>query len=473
MPEKTPPAETTTPDGGGAPVAGRLSARASWRRIFVTPRGQPQFLRQTNRFLRVLGPGLITGAADDDPSGIATYSQAGATYGTGLLWLALYLLPFMIVVQEMCGRIGLVTGQGIAGVVRKRYDRRILWSAVALLFIANTINVGADLGAMADSMRLLLPGIPFLPLLLVFSLGTLALEIFVPYRLYAQVLKFLTLSLLAYLITGVIIGGNWGALLQATIIPHVEFSAPFLALSVGFIGTTISPYLFFWQASEEVEETNLKGRQKRGSDKPRQASALMKELRRLRLDTVLGMIASEVTAWFIIQTTSGTLHAHGLRNITSAAQAAEALRPLVHGFPYAGDLARLIFVTGIVGTGLLAVPVLAGSAAYGVAETFGWREGLSRTFLQARGFYIVIAVSTLVGLALNLLGINPIAALVYAAIINGVVAVPLLILILLVANNKRVMGDSTNKWFSNVVGIITVIGMALAAVITVVTLFIP
>ncbi len=466
-------AETTTRNGPAAQSARSIGEAPAWRRVLVRPRGQPQFLRQTNRFLRVLGPGLITGAADDDPSGIATYSQTGAAYGTGLLWLAVYLVPFMIVVQEMCGRIGLVTGQGIAGVVRKNYNRRILWTAVALLFIANTINVGADLGAMADSMRLLLPAVPFLPMLLIFSLGTLALEIFVPYRLYAQVLKFLTLSLLAYVATGLIVGGDWGTLLRATIIPHIEFSAPFLALLVGFIGTTISPYLFFWQASEEVEETQLKGRQQRGSDKPRQFLAMTKQLRRLRLDTILGMVASEITAWFIIQATSSTLHAHGLTNITTAAQAAEALRPLAHGFPHAGDLARIIFATGIIGTGLLAVPVLAGSAAYGVAETFGWREGLSRTFMQARGFYVVIALSTLVGLALNLLGVNPIAALVYTAIINGVVAVPLLILILLVANNKRVMGDFTNNRFSNIVGIITVVGMAAAAVITVVTLFIP
>ncbi|MGZ3716459.1 MAG: NRAMP family divalent metal transporter, partial [Ktedonobacterales bacterium] len=330
-------------------------------------RGYPYPLRQANRFLRVLGPGLITGAADDDPSGIGTYSQSGAAFGPAQLWLALYLLPFTIAVQEMCGRIGLVTGKGIAGVVRQHYNRWILFGAVALLFIANTINVGADLGAMAESVRLLLPGVPhlFYPLLITFALGILALEIFVPYRHYARVLKFLTLSLLAYIITGLIISPDWRHVLLLTIIPTISFTPQFLTLVVAIVGTTISPYLFFWQASEEVEEATLHHRHHTGADTERQEQALKKQVRSLRLDTSIGIAASAVTFWFIVMTAGSTLYVHsGGKGVAveSATQAAQALVPLVRTFPHAGELAEIIFALGIVGTGLLAVPVLAGSA---------------------------------------------------------------------------------------------------------------
>lgn len=434
-------------------------------------RGRPRPLREAGRWLRILGPGLITGAADDDPSGIGTYSQAGASFGTGQLWLALYMLPLLITVQEMCGRIGLVTGKGIAAVVRQQYSRKLLFGAVALVFLANTINVGADLGAMTASVQLLLPGAPFLVVLCFFTLGMLALEVFVPYQRYAVVLKVLTLSLLAYIVTGLIVGANWGAVLRATLVPTLRFTPAFLALVVGVLGTTISPYLFFWQASEQVEEQQEHHRQPRGADEPRKVQAIHIELRSLRLDTVFGMLASEVTTWFIIFTVGSTLFTHGVTNITSADQAASALAPLVKSFPHAGDLARLIFVLGIVGTGLLAVPVLAGSAAYAVSEAFGWREGLARTVTHARGFYGVIALATLVGLGLNLLGINPITALVYSAIINGVVAVPLLVLILLVANNPAIMGSYTNGKLSNSIGILTTVAMGAAAVAAIVLLF--
>lgn len=440
-------------------------------------RGYPYPLRRVNRFLRVLGPGLITGAADDDPSGIGTYSQSGAAFGPAQLWLALYLLPFTIAVQEMCGRIGLVTGKGIAGVVRQHYNRWILFGAVALLFIANTINVGADLGAMAESVRLLLPGVPhlFYPLLIAFALGILALEIFVPYRHYARVLKFLTLSLLAYIITGLIISPDWRHVLLLTIIPTISFTPQFLTLVVAIVGTTISPYLFFWQASEEVEEATLHHRHHTGADEERQEQALKKQVRSLRLDTVIGIAASAVTFWFIVMTAGSTLYVHSGGKgvaIESATQAAQALVPLVRTFPHAGELAGIIFTLGIVGTGLLAVPVLAGSAAYGIAEAFGWREGLERKFDQARGFYAVIALATLIGLALNLIGVNPISALVYTAVINGLVAVPLLVLILLVANNRTVMGKHTNGALSNILGIVSTVLMAVAAVVTIASLFI-
>jgi Mn2+/Fe2+ NRAMP family transporter len=311
------------------------------------------------------------------------------------------------------------------------------------------------------------PGAPFLVTLLLFALVMLFLEIFIPYRRYATVLKVLSLSLLAYIATGVLVGGDWGAVLRATLVPSIQGTSSFLALVVGVLGTTISPYLFFWQASEEVEEEQLHHRQFHSHDKERQRL----EVRDLRLDTCLGMVASEVTTWFIIFTVGSTLYPHGITTISTPDQAASALVPLVKSFPHAGELARLTFALGIVGVGLLAVPVLAGSAGYAVAEAFGWHEGLARTFTQARGFYGVIALATLIGFGLNLLGINPITALVYTAILNGVVAVPLLVLILLVANNRAIMGEHTNGRLSNLVGILTTVAMGGAAIATIILLF--
>jgi NRAMP (natural resistance-associated macrophage protein)-like metal ion transporter len=442
------------------------STRRGWpARLFQRPRGHPQPLSGVGRWLRIIGPGLITGAADDDPSGIGTYSQTGAAYGSGLLWLALYMLPLMIAVQEMCGRIGLVTGKGIAGVVKTHYSRRVLRITVGLLVIANTINIGADLGAMAASTRLLAPGLPFALLLVFFAAGIVVVEIFVPYSQYASVLKVLSLALLAYVVTGLVIHPAWGPLLADTLIPSLRFTPEYLALVVGLLGTTISPYLFFWQASEEVEETGLHEPEELSSSSPHQGKGLMKQVRNLRIDTTLGMLASEVTTWFIIMTCASVLHAHGVTNIATADQAAAALQPL------AGQFAETLFALGIVGTGLLAVPVLAGSAAYGVAEAFGWREGLGQTAGNARGFYGVIALATIFGMLLNFTGINPITALVYTAIINGVVAVPLLVLILLVANNRSIMGSYANGRLSNTIVILTTAFMGVAAVVTVVSFF--
>jgi NRAMP (natural resistance-associated macrophage protein)-like metal ion transporter len=428
-------------------------------------RGQPRPLRQVNRALRVLGPGLITGAADDDPSGITTYSQAGAAYGTGQLWLILYMVPLMIAIQEMCGRIGLVTGQGIAGVVRKHYRRELLYGALALVLIANTINVGTDLGAMAIAAQLLLPGVPFTPLVVGFAIGVLLLEIFVPYRYYAPILKWLTLSLLAYIVTGFVVARGWEAALRDSLVPHLDLTPGFLLLVVAVLGTTISPYLFFWQASEEVEENILHHRHiSPEHDQHRLGTALRLQLRRLRVDTALGMLLCAGSNWFILYTTASTLHIHGITNITTASEAARALVPLVSTFPHAGRIAEALFAVGIIGTGLLAVPILAGSAAYGVAESFGWREGLYRPVGHARGFYGVIALATLIGVSLNFLGINPIQALVYTAVLNGIATVPLLVLILLVANNRKVMGAHTNGWLGNVIGVFTTLAMGAAAV---------
>ena len=434
-------------------------------RLFQRPRGYPRPLGGVGRWLRIIGPGIITGAADDDPSGIGTYSQAGAAYGSGLLWLALYMLPLMIAVQEMCGRIGLVTGKGIAGVVKTHYSRRVLRITVGLLVVANTINIGADLGAMVASTRLLAPGLPYALLLVLFSIGIVVVEVFIPYRQYATVLKVLSLALLAYVVTGLVIHPAWGPLLAETLIPHVRFTPEYLALVVGLLGTTISPYLFFWQASEEVEEKELHAADGSPSGSRLLGKGLMKQIRALRIDTTLGMLASEVTTWFIIMTSGSVLHAHGITNIETADQAAAALQPL------AGRFAEIAFAAGIIGTGLLAVPVLAGSAAYGVAEAFGWREGLGQAAGNARGFYAVIALATIVGMLLNFTGINPITALVYTAVINGVVAVPLLVLILLVANNRRIMGSYTNGRLSNTVIILTTAFMGLAAVVTLVSVF--
>lgn len=439
----------------------RLPVRAV---VLRAPRGRPRPLLQIRRWLRILGPGLVTGAADDDPSGIGTYSQAGAAFGTGQLWLALYMLPLLIAVQEMCARIGLVTGKGLSAVVRQHYSRRVLFVAVGLVFVANILNIGADLGAMAATVQLLAPGVPFLVLLITLSLGILALEVFVPYRSYAVVLKVLALSLFAYVATGLIVGPSGAALVRATVVPNIQLTPTFLALVVGVLGTTISPYLFFWQASEEVEEIALHHREPHGEDLVRQRRILLAQIRTLRLDTALGMMSSEVATWFIIFTTGSVLHAHGITTITTADQAAAALEPLVHTFPHAGVLAKVVFAVGILGVGLLGIPVLAGSAAYAVSEAFHWKEGLAKTFLQAPGFYVVIGTATLVGMLLNLLRINPIAALVYSAVINGVVAVPLLVLILLVANSRSIMGAHTNGRLSNGVGILTTLAMAAAAV---------
>ncbi len=431
-------------------------------------RGKPRPWPRAWRWLRILGPGIVTGAADDDPSGIGAYSQAGAAFGVGQLWLALYMLPLLIAVQEMCGRIGLVTGKGLAAVVRQRYNRAVLIGAVTLVLVANTLNIGADLGAMAATLQLFAPGVSDILLVVVVALFILLLEIFIPYRRYAVALKALALSLLAYVATGFIVGGADFATLRATLLPNIQLSSSFLALVVGVLGTTISPYLFFWQASEEVEEAQERAAHPDVSPPQpasrRHGAILRADVRNLRIDTAIGMVASEIATWFIIFTTGSVLHAHGVTNITSASQAAAALEPLVHAFPSAGLLAKVIFALGILGVGLLGIPVLAGSAAYAVAEAMQWPEGLAKVATHARGFYGVIAGATLIGVALNLFHINAMAALVYAAIINGVVAVPLLILILLVANNRAIMGKYTNGRLSNIVGVMTALAMGAAAI---------
>ena len=410
-------------------------------------------------FFKILGPGVITGAADDDPSGIATYSQTGAQFGYGQLWTALFMLPFQAGVQEACARIGAVTGKGIAAVVKEHYSRKILFAVVLLVLVANTINIGADIGAMAAAAALIVP-INFVILTLIFTASMLLLEIFTSYKVYSKILKWLCLSLFAYPITVFIITQPWGTLLKATVVPHIELNFQFLFIIVGVLGTTISPYMFFWQASEETEEersAHLMGK----NGKP---AINWKFIRNLRLDNFMGMLFSEIGTWSIIVVTATVLFSHGITDIKTAADAAKALEPLVSTFPNAGYLAKVIFAVGVIGLGFLSVPVLAGSAAYAFTESFNLNEGLNLKLKKAHGFYGVIIVATLIGLIINFIGIDPIKALVFAAVINGVVAVPLIFIIALIAKNKKIMGEYKSGWVSNSLVWLTFIGMGAAAV---------
>ena len=413
--------------------------------------------------LRSFGPGVVTGASDDDPSGIATYSQVGAKFGLGMLWMALYLLPMMIVVQEMCARIGLVTGKGLATVIKNRYSKNIVYPISGLLVIANTINIGADIAAMATSTQLVFPQLPDIAATMIFTIIILVAEIFIPYTKYVRVLKYLTLSLFAYVITAVIVGGNISQIFLNTIIPHFEFSSDFIMLFVAVFGTTISPYLFFWQTSEEAEEDVAKHKiSEIGKGRP---NISKKEMRFMKVDVTIGMIFSQFIMWVIIITTAGSLHVNGIVDIQTAEQAAQALEPLVKTFPYSGEISKIVFALGIVGTGLLAVPVLAGSSAYALSDTFGWREGLGKKFSQAKAFYIIILSSTLVGLWITISDTNPIQVLIYSAVINGVIAVPMLFIIIKIGNDKKILKARTNGLLSNVVGWITFGIMAMSVVL--------
>jgi len=409
-------------------------------------------------FWRILGPGLVTGAADDDPSGIATYSQTGAQFGYGQLWAALWMLPLMTAVQEACARIGLVTGKGITTIVREQYSKSILYTVVGLVVVANTINVGADLGAMAAAAQLLVPA-SFILLTLIFTTVILVLEIFTNYKAYSKILKWLAVSLMAYPITLFIVKQPWATIFKASIIPHFEFSFAFFFIITGVLGTTISPYMFFWEASQEVEEDDEKNLLTKG--KPRIS---WMSVHRMRLDNTFGMIFSEFATWSIIVVAATVLHGSGVKNINTAADAAKALEPLVHSFPHAGFLAKLIFSFGIICLGLLAIPVLSGSAAYSVAEAFDWKASLNLKLKKARGFYAIIIAATVVGLLLNFVGVDPVKALVYAAVLNGVAAVPLLLLIVKISADEKIMGEFKSKWLSKTILWITFIAMGAAAV---------
>jgi NRAMP (natural resistance-associated macrophage protein)-like metal ion transporter len=415
--------------------------------------------RGISRFLKILGPGLVTGAADDDPSGIATYSQTGAQFGYGQLWTVPFLYPLMTAVQEACARIGAVTKKGIAAVAKERYGRGVLYAAVVLIVIANTVNIGADIGAMAAAFLLVVP-VPFVLATLGFSVLMLLLEIFIPYKRYVPILKWLALVMVAYPITVLLVREPWGELLQATFLPHIQFSFAYLFILTGVAGTTISPYMFFWEASEEVEEEV----EQRTAGRPGVSRQFM---RRLRIDNAIGMLLSQVVTWCIIVAAGTVLFSNGVTNIATAADAAKALVPLVHSFPNAGLIAEIIFAIGIIGLGLLAVPVLAGSAAYAVAETFDWHEGLYRKLRDAHGFYGVITIATLVGLGINFVGIDPIKALIIAAVVNAIVAVPLILLIIGISSDRALMGEHASGWLSKTLLWITFIVMAVAGAITI------
>lgn len=425
----------------------------------MAPKRKLKFrLRKIKKFFSLLGPGLTTGAADDDPSGIATYSQTGAQFGYGQLWTALYMLPFMTAVQEACARIGLVTGKGIAAVVKEHYSRKVLYAVVGLVVVANTINIGADIGAMAAAAQLLVP-IPFVTLTLLFTATILILEIFTNYKIYSRILKWLALTLLAYPITVFIVDQPWSTVLRATVVPHFEFSFDFLFIITGVFGTTITPYMFFWQASQEVEEEKAKGLMRDG--KPRIG---WPHIHAMRKDNNVGMVISEFTTWCILLVGGTVLHSSGVTDIKNAADAAKALEPLVHSFPHAGYLAKLIFSVGIIGLGLLAVPVLSGSAAYAVSEAFDWNASLNLKLKKAHGFYGVITIATMVGLTINFIGIDPLKALVYTAVLNGIAAVPLLFLIVKIAASDKIMGQYKSGLLSKILLWTTFVIMGAAAV---------
>ncbi|OBH35420.1 iron transporter [Mycobacterium sp. E342] len=407
----------------------------------------------------ILGPGFVTGSSDDDPSGIQTYSQTGAQFGYAQLWVAAWTYPFMGAIQEICGRIGMVTGRGLAAVLREHYSRRVLYVAVSLLLVANTVNVGADLGAMAATGQLLVHA-PLLAWLAVIVGISLVLQITVPYPAYARFLKYVCLSLLAYVVAAFVVHHPWWPTVAVSALtPHIEWSRDYALNIVAVLGTTITPYCFFWEADQEAEEDFARGRmQFYGKGVP---VVLQSDIRDMRADTAVGMGFSNVVQFFIILTCASVLHPAGVVSVDTPDEAALALRPL------AGDLTYLLFAIGIIGVGFLAVPTLSGSASYALSEALGWKAGLGYTFREARAFYVVIALATLVGVGLNFIGIPPFRMLYYAAAVNGVLAPPLMAMITLVGNNRSIMGGHTNNRFANIMGwaIVAIMGVCALALI--------
>jgi NRAMP (natural resistance-associated macrophage protein)-like metal ion transporter len=405
-------------------------------------------------WLSKLGPGLITGAADDDPSGIATYSQAGAQFGFSLLWMPLLTYPLMVGIQEISARIGRISGRGLASNIRRRYPPWLLYTMVGMLLFANTINIAADMAAMGDALHLIAGGKPQL-FALGFGVLSMLLQVFIPYTRYVSILKWLTLALLAYFATALAVKVPWLQVVKSTFTPHIQWNSGYLTTMVALFGTTISPYLFFWQASQEVEELRADPQAEPLKKAPRQ---IRRQLRRIKLDTAIGMGFSNLVAWFIILTTAVTLHAHGIVDIQSSAQAASALRPI------AGDLAFALFSLGIIGTGLLAIPVLAGSAAYAMAGAFNWRNSLELEPSAARKFYGIIVAATLGGALIGFLPLDPIKALYWSAVVNGVIAVPVMTVMMLLTTHKGVMGNVKMTRRVRLLGWACTLVMATAAV---------
>ena len=409
--------------------------------------------RRVRKFFAELGPGLITGAADDDPSGISTYSVTGASFGYAPLWTALFSFPLMVSVQLMCARLGMVTGRGLAGVIRRTYPRWILWGACSLLIVANVVNIGADLGGMADATEMV-TGVNSLVWTPIYATLIITLLFWTSYRFIARVFKWLTLVLFAYVIAAFLAHPDWRAVLKSTFVPHVEWTSAYIATFVGILGTTISPYLFFWGASQEVEEERKIGRQTVEERK----GATDEELRKSRTDVITGMFFSNLVMYFIILTTAATLHAHGQKNIDTAQQAAEALKPL------AGNGAYLLFTLGLIGTGMLGVPVLAGAAAYAVAEARNWRGTLEDKPRLAKKFYAIVASAMILGLVLDYAGFNAVKMLFWSAVLNGVLAPPLIVLVVLLTSSRKIMGDRANPPILKWLGWATAVIMAGAAV---------
>jgi NRAMP (natural resistance-associated macrophage protein)-like metal ion transporter len=402
-----------------------------------------------SRFWKLLGPGLVTGASDDDPSGIATYSQAGAQYGLSTLWTALITFPLMAAIQEMCARIGMVTSQGLTGTLKTNYSKLILYLMVLFSFPAIVMNIGADIAGMGAVGNLLFPQIHAIFFSVSFTIILLVIIVFLPYQKIASVLKYLCIVLLVYLIVPFLYKQDWIAVLKGTFIPTIKFDKNFIGILVGILGTTISPYLFFWQATMEVEERK----------KSKKLLVLNKRImREMKADVDFGMLFSNLVMFFIILTTGTVLFNGGIHQIDTVEQAAQALKPL------AGNFAYLLFAVGVIGTGFLAIPVLSGSLSYIITETFGWQQGLDKKFYEAKAFYIVIAISLISGLLMNEIGISPVKALIYSAILYGLTAPVLIAIILHIANNKKVMGKYTNGRLSNILGFATLILMTAAAV---------
>lgn len=418
------------------------------RKIFKNPRMRVKY------YLRVLGPGVVTGASDDDPGGIGTYSSVGAMFGFAILWTAAWLLPIMFAIQEVCARIGIVVNHGLTNVLQKHYGKKVVLSIVLLLIIANVVNIGADLGAMAASLKLL-TGADFYFGAVLFALLIIFMEIFFQYHVYVRVLKWLTLSVFAYIFAGFMAHPNWSEVLANAFVPKIYWNENYIFALIAIFGTTITPYLFFWQTSEEVEE-NKRFKLKWGK------YAIHTRVREMRTDVGAGMLLANVVFFFIILTTAQVLFKNGVTNIGSAEQAAMALRP------FAGNLAYALFALGIIGTGILAVPILAGSGAYALCEVMKWHEGLELKFSRAKGFYIIIALSIVVGLFMNFIGVEPIKALYYSAYLNGIIALPLLIAIMIVGNDKRIMGAETHPHWVKFFGWLAVVFMVAAILTTII-----
>ena len=419
-------------------------------------------IKAAKEYWHILGPGLTTGAADDDPSGIATYSQMGASRGFNLIWLSLFSFPLMGAIQEMCARIGMASGVGLATNIKRHFSKKILYACTALLLFANVFNIGADLGAMSEGTRLIFPKIGFVFLVIGFAVLSLGLQIFIPYKKYSKYLKYLALVLLAYIFSAISIKINWSDVFHHLIIPTITFSKDEIILICAAFGTTISPYLFFWQTSQEVEEQIMKGEK---TEEIRKAETTKEDIKKMRIDVWSGMFFSNLIMFFIIATCAAALFTNGITNINTAADAALALKP------FAGNFAFILFAVGIVGVGLLAIPVLAGSASYAISESFGWKTGLYRKLKRATSFYGIIIIAMTLGILLNFIGLDPIKTLIYSAVLNGIISPIMLFFIVRLSGKKEVMGQFKNKKAANIIGWFSVILLTIVSIGTVIFLF--